>query len=670
MLPDDVFLLRAPGAPALLPDGSAAIVAVSRPDRDSDQYRGGLWIVPTDGSAPRQLTRGHSDSEPDVSPDGRWVVFVRGGSGKPQLHLVEAAGGEPFAITAEPLGAGQPRFSPDGRRIAFVARVPQEGRYVPDGDPAAERPRLITELRHRADGIGFVRDRTRQLFVVEVPDATGDAVAVPSSFRLTDADSDVDAPRWFTDGRSIAAVLARHAAREDDLRRDAVAVVVPDELVGEQGTATITPLTDADAGSSLSVSRVLPAADGRRVWLLADDAGESGRDFIAALTGLFEVPLDEAGAAAGPARRLTDPDEVDLDPAVLVELGGDEIAVAPLRSGAVHLCRVGADGVLHDLLGGAVVVSAATFSGGVLGAVRATPSSAGDVVVVHGDDERVLTDLSAELRATGRVRVPEPLVAHAPDGYRVEGWLTTPDPERYGAGPHPTILMIHGGPFAQYTHAVFDEVQVLVEAGYAVVHGNPRGSSGRGRAHGRAIRRGFGTVDTDDVLALLDQALADDRTDAERTGVMGGSYGGYMTAWLTTRTDRFRAAIVERGFLDPVSFVGSSDIGWFFGLEYLGEPETEADLVAGQSPMAHVASVRTPTFVIHSEQDWRCPVEQGQRWFVELKRRGVPTELLLFPGEGHELTRSGRPAHRVERFEHVLRWWQRWLPVEPAGATV
>ena len=187
MLPDDVFLLRAPGAPALLPDGSAAIVAVSRPDRDSDQYRGGLWIVPTDGSAPRQLTRGHSDSESDVSPDGRWVVFVRGGSGKPQLHLVEAAGGEPFAITAEPLGAGQPRFSPDGRRIAFVARVPQEGRYVPDGDPAAERPRLITELRHRADGIGFVRDRTRQLFVVEVPYVFEGRTAGESKMNLKEA---------------------------------------------------------------------------------------------------------------------------------------------------------------------------------------------------------------------------------------------------------------------------------------------------------------------------------------------------------------------------------------------------------------------------------------------------------------------------------------------------
>jgi len=663
MLPDDVFLLRTPGAPVLLPDGSAAVVAVSRPDAEADEYRGGLWLVPLDGGTPRPLTRGHHDSDPDVSPDGRWVVFVRGGGGgKPQLHVVEATGGEPFRVTDQPLGAAQPRFSPDGRRVAYVARVPEEGRYVADGDPGAERPRHITQLRNRADGVGFVRDRARQLFVLELPEERDTSVPVPRSVALTSGDEDVDAPRWFPDGGAVAAVLRRHATREEDLRRDAVAVVVPQDLASADGHAPVVPLTDADTGSDVAVAQVLPGDD--RVWLLAEDVGASGRDFVAALTGLFEVPLTPLGTPAGPARRVTDADEVDLDPGVLVAAEGG-VLVAPLRSGAVHLVHVAPDGSSRDLVGGDVVVSGAHAASGVVVAVRATATTAGDVVVAGEDplEPRVLTDWSAPLRATGRVRVPERLVAHAPDGYRVEGWLATPDPQRF-AGPHPTVLLIHGGPFAQYTHALFDEVQTLVEAGYAVVHGNPRGSSGRGRAHGRAIRRAFGTVDADDVLALLDAALADDRLDASRTGVMGGSYGGYLTAWLTTRTQRFAAAVVERGFLDPVSFTGSSDIGWFFGLEYLGDPDTEAELVASQSPMAHVGAVRTPTLVVHSEQDWRCPVEQGYRWFVELRRRGVPSELLLFPGEGHELTRSGRPSHRVVRFEHVLDWWRRMLPVE------
>jgi dipeptidyl aminopeptidase/acylaminoacyl peptidase len=243
----------------------------------------------------------------------------------------------------------------------------------------------------------------------------------------------------------------------------------------------------------------------------------------------------------------------------------------------------------------------------------------------------------------------------------VHGWVVLPDPDLHGDGPHPVLLLVHGGPHAQYGWALFDEAQVAAGAGYAVVMGNPRGSAGYGLAHGEAVLGALGTVDADDVLALLDGALADGflPLDAERVGVMGGSYGGYMTALLTTRTQRFAAAVVERGYLDATSFVGSADIGWFFPDQLHGSEEAMRE----QSPMTHVASVRTPTLVVHSEHDWRCPVEQGQRWWTALRRQGVESALLLFPGEGHELTRSGRPSHRVARFEHLQRWWDRHLPV-------
>ncbi|MBX9247144.1 S9 family peptidase, partial [Actinotalea ferrariae] len=512
------------------------------------------------------------------------------------------------------------------------------------------------------------------------------------------------------DGDALVAVAALHPGREEDLLRDAVLV----DARPADGPALPRPLTDAARGSTLSVETVAPSPDGRTLWLLAGDQGPSRLDFVAAQTGLFSLDLERAralvdaapgdggaeddrvadgGAEDGAAppvapARLTDPETTDLVPGLLV-VTDDEVLVADQRRGAVVLVALPADvdgggrgagtdasadataageRVLVDAP--AVVTGVDTGAHGVVVVSAAGPLSSGDVVAVDraAGATTPLTDLSAELRGTGRVRATRELSAVAPDGYPVHGWVALPDADRF-PGPHPTILMIHGGPFAQYTHALFDEVQVLAEAGYAVVHGNPRGSAGYGRAHGRAIHRGFGTVDTDDVLALLDTALADPalRLDGERVGVMGGSYGGYLTAWLTTRTHRFAAAIVERGFLDPVSFTGSSDIGWFFGLEYLGHADTAeaAALLAAQSPMAHVGDVRTPTLVIHSEQDWRCPVEQGQRWFVELKRRGVHAELLLFPGEGHELTRSGRPKHRIARFEHVLRWWERHLPVHP-----
>ena len=672
MIPEDIALLATPGTPAVSPDGTLAVVAVTRPDLEGDEYVGHLWIVPTDGSAPpRPLTRGHRDTAPAWSPDGRWVAFVRAAprgepKGKPQVHVVEAAGGEPVALTDAPLGAGDPRWSPDSRRLAFVARVPDAGRYVPDGDPAAEAPRLITSFQYRADDLGYTYDRPRHLFVVDLPEVLRDRGERPSDLptarRLTEGGGDVHAPRWLPDGRHLVALAAVHPGRDEDLRTDAVLVDAD-----APGPASPRPLTDAGAGSTLGVETVVPSADGGTLWLVAGDLGPDGRRFVATQNALYRLDLVPGAAGAPPTAatspsRLTDPETVDLLPGVVVPVG-DEVLVADQRRGAVVLLALPADGgeprVLvdapHVVLGVAAAAGTAVVS-------AADPASAGEVLAVRVADgtTTMLTDLAAPLRATGRLRTPTEICATAPDGYPVHGWLTLPDDARHGTGPYPTVLMIHGGPFAQYTHAVLDEVQTLAHAGYAVVHGNPRGSAGYGAAHGRAIHGAFGTVDTDDVLALLDHALATTpQLDGARVGVMGGSYGGYLTAWLTTRTHRFAGAIVERGFLDPVSFVGSSDIGWFFGLEYLGDAATPegAAAVAAQSPMAHVGAVTTPTLVIHSEQDWRCPVEQGQRWFVELKRRGVPVELLLFPGEGHELSRSGRPSHRLLRFEHVLRWW-------------
>ena len=209
----------------------------------------------------------------------------------------------------------------------------------------------------------------------------------------------------------------------------------------------------------------------------------------------------------------------------------------------------------------------------------------------------------------------------------------------------------------RYGIHLFDETQVLVDAGYAVVYCNPRGSAGYGRAHGRSIRQAMGTVDFADVIDFLEGAVAGDASlDGARVGIMGGSYGGYLTAWVIAHDHRFAGAIVERGFLDPVSFQGTSDIGSFFGDEYVG---IDPDAIARQSPMAVVGQVTTPTLVIHSELDFRCPLEQATRYYSALKRQGTDAELLVFPGENHELTRSGQPRHRVERFDAVLDWWER-----------
>ena len=220
------------------------------------------------------------------------------------------------------------------------------------------------------------------------------------------------------------------------------------------------------------------------------------------------------------------------------------------------------------------------------------------------------------------------------------------------------ILQIHGGPYATYGVHLFDETQVLVDAGYAVVYCNPRGSAGYGREHGRVIRQAMGTVDHADVIDFLEGATGQDESlDAGRVGIMGGSYGGYLTAWIIAHDHRFAGAIVERGFLDPVSFQGTSDIGAFFGDEYVG---IDPELIARQSPLAVADQVTTPTLVIHFRTRLPLPARTGHPLLqrAEAEWNGC-TKLLVFPGETADFSRSGQPRHRVERFAAVLDWWQR-----------
>ena len=646
MRPNDLALLRIPGVPAVSPDGRMTVVAVTRPDLDVDEYRSQLWAVPTDASASaRPLTSGHLDSAPAFSPDGRWLAYLSAEpGGRPQVWLLPTAGGAPRRLSDHHLGAGAPVWSPDSRRLAYVVRVPEHGRYgtVEGIGPGAEAPRLITTLRYRRDAVGFLADRPSQVFVQDLPaDFDDDTSPLPEPVQVTTGTADCVDVTWRPDGGELAFVSAQHPTADMDLVRDVYAIR-PDG----SGLRRIT----ASRGDC-----ALPAYDptGRTLYVTAvPDLGPDGVDFVARQA----VPcrVDASGGALEP---LLDPavhHRGDETPATVLFEGG--VLVGVQREGTVELLRVPLDGGTPEtLVDGSFTVRGFAAGGGVVVAVIAHDRSAGELIAITPGRRRLLTAFGRRLGETGRVHRMRERTVTAPDGYPVHGWVTTPP----GLGPHPVLLAIHGGPFAQYGWSFLDETQAYVSAGYAVVQCNPRGSSGYGEAHGRAIKGGFGELDAADVLAFLDDALTDPQLDADRVGIMGGSYGGYLTAVLIGRTSRFAAAISERAFVDPISFVGSSDIGWSFPDQYLG---TDPERLAAQSAMTNAAAITTPTLVIHAEEDWRCPVEQGARLYVELKRRGVPSELLLFPGEGHELSRSGRPRHRLARLEHVLRWWARWLP--------
>jgi dipeptidyl aminopeptidase/acylaminoacyl peptidase len=655
--PEHLPLLNSVSPPAVHPDGSRAVVSVSRPDLQADSYVGQLWTVPVDQEKlPRRITRGFRDTAPAFSPDGLVLAFLRtdGRSSKAQLCVVEADGGEPQVITDRLLGIEAFSWSPDSHRIVFSSREPEAGRYgtAPDVAAGAEKPRLISTYQYRLNGVGYTRDKPRQLFMVEVPEIGSEpGSAKPDSTQLTTLTTDAGTGTFSADGSAVYFA----ASRPDDDDRLAAAIYRVPVAGGEPVEM------DLAAPMAQSVVDVRESKDGRWLFYIARDLGATGRDFVARNAVLFCVP-----SGGGEPVPLTDPAMMDVAaPGCRIELHGpDRAMVLNNAQGTVELLELGATGEHSLLVHGDKTVTGAAWAGGSLFVAYADASTCGDLAVLEDGQLRLLTDFSAGLRTRTDIVVPQEVTFDAPDGYPVHGWVLRPA----GQGPHPVLLNIHGGPFTQYTVALFDEAQVYVAAGYAVLMCNPRGSAGYGRDHGLAIKGRFGTDDMLDILAFLDGALAKFSTlDAGRLGILGGSYGGYLTAWTTAHHHRFGAAIVERGFLDPIGFEGSADIGWYFGSEYLG---SAAEALAAQSPLELAAKVHTPTLVIHSENDLRCPLEQGQRYYAALKKQGVEAELLIFPGEDHELSRSGRPLHRQQRFDHILRWWARFLPTPANPAEI
>src|SRR5829696_6737665 len=531
MQPSDLAHLRTPSAPTLTPDGRLVAVAVGRIDLEANEYRAELWIMATDGSAsPRRFTSGRRDVRPRFSPDGRWLAFLRAGDDdKPQLHVMAVDGGEPRRVCEHPLGAESFAWSPDSTRLAYVARVPEAGRYGTDKDVPSEKepPRRITGFKYRVDNLGFSFDRRPHVFVV---DALADGA---EPVQVTRGDYDHGDPAWSPDGTSVVFVSARHETRDEDAYTDLF--VAP----AAGGDAVRVTATDLD------VARPAYAPDGATIWFVAAEGDLVGRP-----TMLWSVPAD----GSGKPERLTDPERFDHDPAfgagVLPLLVDDHaVTTISLNRGAIRLLRFPVDGGEPDeLLGGRRTVHDYAAAGGVVAAVVSHDLSAGEVVVLQDGPEgsgepqggapvgregsgepqggapvgreRTLTDFGASLARSASLRPMEELEATAPDGTPVHGWVIKPA----GTGPYPVVLMVHGGPFAHYGWTLFDEAQVYAGAGYAVVMGNPRGSAGYGESHGRSIVGDFGNLDSQDVLALLDAALQDPDLDGDRVGVMGGSY--------------------------------------------------------------------------------------------------------------------------------------------------
>ncbi len=660
---DDLYRFNVPGDPQLSPDGRRVVFTVQRVERETEKKYTNLWLAAADGTRLRQFTHGKwADSQPRWSPDGQTIAFFsnRGNEEQVQIYLIPVDGGEARPLTDLKGNFASFDWSPDGTKLVCQFRKKDADALEREKDEGKKKLGLsyrhITRVDYKFDGAGYLPRERWHVWLIDA--ASGEAS------QLTEGDKDETEPRWSPDGQHI--LFASNRAERPDMNLDATELYLLPAAGGEMRQLETRPGRKFAAVFS---------PDGAHVAYLG--RAELGRWYQNAR--LYVAPV-----AGGGARDLSGNIDLHLAPSTNGDVFNGSAPSLPVWSadGRCVYC-------LASTRGNEWLASLAVFEPndeplwlfsepGVLGGYTfdrerrriaclwSTLDDPAQLLVRDiGEDgmagePRSLTALNPWLAemATGDI---EEVWFKAADGFDLHGWILKP-PGFDPAQQYPSILQIHGGPQTQYGNMYMHEFHYLAAAGYVVYWSNPRGSQGYGEAVTGAIYGQWGTVDYDDVMAWADTVEKLPYIDPECMGVTGGSYGGYMTTLIIGRTDRFKAAVAQRVVSNFLSFYGSSDLN--YGLEHLAgtaAPWDDVETCWAQSPISAIGNAKTPTLVIHSENDYRCDQEQGEQVFVALRRLGVDTELLLLPGEGHGVSRGGRTDRRIARLEHMLGWFERYL---------
>jgi len=646
---DDLYRLREVREPRISPDGEWVAYVVRQRDAERDRKDGDLWMVPSGGGEPVRLTRdpASSDSSPRWSPDGRWLAFLSSrGDGSSQVWRLDRRGGEPEKLTDLPGGVTEFDFSPDGTRLVLVASDPEPPAEKSGAGDAKPRPIVVRRLQFKLDGVGFLDDRRDHLYFFDL----GARVAVP----LTSGPYDHSAPAWSPDGKWIAFVANRTA--EPDANEDTdVWVIEPrpgaePRRISAPGRADTSPAWSPD-GSWLTWVEGAEPADvvyGSSRVAVAPLEGGSVRPLTAALDRLVAAPRFTADGGGV----LFYYEDRGTQPLGLVSLAGEVVEEVVFGDRDVSDFDVGPRGE--------IVVAESTAERPV------------ELSRVGPDGLERLTRANDDWLAGVSLAAVERFTTTSPDGTEIEAFRYLPPPGAPSHGdpgtPRPALLRLHGGPVAQFSSGFSFELQLMAAHGYHVVAPNPRGSSGRGRDFARAIWQDWGNRDTDDVLAAVDHEIAAGLVDGDRLGVFGWSYGGILTNYVITRTGRFKAAMSGASEVNYLANYGHDHYQLWWEHE-LGLPWRNPDLWLRLSPFFQVEKVTTPTLVVCGQDDWNVPLVNSEQLYQALRRLGVPTELVIYPGESHSFT---RPSFEVDRWRRYLAWFERWVlgfeAAEAAGA--
>lgn len=681
---DDLWTLNEIGTIALSPDGRRVAYVVHSDDKEKNETHSAIWLLHLDEQggaigAPRQLTSGtRHDSGPAWSPDSRRLLFLSDREDGKQLWLIDTDGGEASKLTAMLRGAGEAAWSPDGQWIAFTAMVAAgddddllTGRKSLNADERKQRQeeertrlRTITSIFYRLDGRGIF-DRFPHLFVMSAPAVGASSIDAATIRRLTSGDYGYSLPTWTSDSQHIGVLCNRNDDRDDDF--------VNDLWVVERESGEARRLTDA----SMEISSFAWSPDGQQVMLVASKdmriAGTSNshlylvgreggaiRDMSAAIDNNAGVSAFCGFGAAGTYRPQWSAD-------------GAHVYFLVTEQACINVYRLDiASGETTRLTSGEQLIAYLALLPGERGLLlaQAQPADLWDICYAPltagniGTPEK-RTQLNEAQLSQLALSEPRRIVYEGANGEEIEGWVMLPAGAKPGVR-YPLAVRIHGGPQSAYGVGMNPYHQLMAAHGFAVFYCNPHGSTGHGQDFMRQVEGDWGGWDYQDIMRGVDECIAQGIADPQRLVVSGYSYGGYMSMYIIGQTDRFKAAVPMAGISNLVSFIGTSDIGFWQAAQSRGYPwESErAAYYHERSPLSHASKVTTPTLFVHPENDLRCPIEQTEQFYMTLKMMGhVPVQFVRAPGAWHVGT--AKPAQYLEYWELMLDWFEKYVEIRP-----